>query len=1062
MEYNSKSNSMNAIRSLVLALLFMLAFPAMGFAQQISGTVTDEQGEPLIGVTVLVEKTKTGVSTDIDGKYVIAAKAGQVLSFSYVGMEPQKIKVGGKKVIDVVMKQNAENLDEVVVVGYGKQKKSSLTGAVSAIKGDELTVAPTTQLTQMLAGKVAGISSIQTSGEPGVDQASLRIRGSVKAVAYIVDGVPRSIDEIDPNDIASLSVLKDAAATAVYGLNAAGGVIVVTTKKGNKGAPKVTYDGSVGASVNANFPEFMNGLQFMNYYNMAEMMDQLANGSITSRDQYVPKYTRQMFELVANGDPTDGYDNYDYIGKVFGTGLTHKHNISMQGGTDNHNYYASIGYLGQDGNIDNFNYNRYSMRFNLDSKIAKYWTLSMGASGFVSDRKQPGYNSGGADNGDHEAGYMSIAKQTISMHPYLAPTYNGHYTGVISNNGSSPNSPLAAIYESGYKKTNSIEVRTNVSLQFDAPWVKGLSAKISGAYDYSNSRNKNVDTPFYVQQYNKSTTDPANAFTTVPGEKGISIKVGEGSTYSQLLLGDIQLNYDNTFNGVHNVSLLALMEAREYKGNGHSAYAKDLNFAELPELGFGTMSDIGGWSNYSRQMGYVFRASYNYDSKYYAEFSGRYDGSYKFSGNTSGKRWAFFPSGSIAWRISKESFMESTNSWLTDLKVRASMGLTGDDSGSAAYAFLSTYAFGNKLYLNGTTVNSAYLNYIANPNLTWEKTRSWNVGFDATLWNGLLGVEFDAFYNYTYDILQSLGSDYPPSMGGYYTTYGNIGATDAKGIDVLVTHHNKFNVAGKPFNYSVSANVSWAKNRWIKYPDAANVPEWQKVTGTSLNATYGWVADGLYRSEEEIDNSAWFGTRPNVGDIKYVDLNGDGKIDYDDRGRIGRGLRPEITYGLTLAADWNGIDINAQFTGGAKFDVSMTGTYYNGYDDNTIWTQTFKEGGNSPLYLITNAWNLDNTDGTMPRLTTGNTGHGGDNGLASTFWFRKGDYIRLKSLQIGYTFPKKWMSVAGIEKLRVYFQGSNLFTIDDLPKGFDPESPEVNNGYYPQQRTLMGGLTLTF
>ena len=230
MEYNSKSNSMNAIRSLVLALLFMLAFPAMGFAQQISGTVTDEQGEPLIGVTVLVEKTKTGVSTDIDGKYVIAAKAGQVLSFSYVGMEPQKIKVGGKKVIDVVMKQNAENLDEVVVVGYGKQKKSSLTGAVSAIKGDELTVAPTTQLTQMLAGKVAGISSIQTSGEPGVDQASLRIRGSVKAVAYIVDGVPRSIDEIDPNDIASLSVLKDAAATAVYGLNAAGGVIVVTTK----------------------------------------------------------------------------------------------------------------------------------------------------------------------------------------------------------------------------------------------------------------------------------------------------------------------------------------------------------------------------------------------------------------------------------------------------------------------------------------------------------------------------------------------------------------------------------------------------------------------------------------------------------------------------------------------------------------------------------------------------------------------------------------------------------------------------------------------------------------
>ena len=1058
MELNSKSNSMSIVRRILVAMMFVLAIPAFGFAQKIVGTVTDEQGEPLIGATVMVEGTTTGSTTDIDGKYSVNAKKGQILTFSYVGMDTQKMKVGNAKVIDVVLKQNAANLDEVIVVGYGKQKKSSLTGAVSAIKGEELTVAPTTQLTQMLAGKVAGLSSIQTSGEPGVDQASIRIRGSVKAVTYIVDGVPRSIDEIDPNDIESLSVLKDAAATAVYGLNAAGGVIIVTTKRGGKGAPKVTYDGSVGASVNANFPKFMNGLEFMNYYNMADMMDQMANGTITDRSQYVPKYTQDMFNLVANGDPTDGYENYDYIGKVFGTGLTHKHTVSMQGGTENHNYYASVGYLNQQGNIDNFEYNRYSMRFNLDSKIAKYWTLTMGASGFVSDRRQPGYDSGGADNGSYEAGYMSIAKQTIGMHPYLAPQMDGIYTGITSSNMSNPNSPLAAIYESGWKKTNSLELRSNIALQFDVPWVKGLSAKITGAYDYTNSRNKNLDTPFYVMEYSKA----SGTFTKVLGEKGSSILVGEGSTYGQQFLGNAQINYDNTFNEVHNVSALVLMEGREYRSNGHSAYAKDLSFAELPELSYGTMSDLGGWSNRSRQMGYVFRANYNYDQKYYAEFSGRYDGSYKFSGNTSGKRWAFFPSGSVAWRISKEQFMEGTKDWLSDLKVRASMGLIGDDSGSSAYAFLSTYAFGSKIFLDNTTMNSVYLNYIANPNLTWTKTRSLNYGFDATLWNGLLAVEFDAFYNYTYDILQSLGSDYPPSMGGYYESYGNIGATDAKGIDVLVTHNHKFMLAGKPFHYSVGANVSWAKNRWIKYPDAANTPEWQKVTGTSLNATYGWVADGLFRSEEEIDNSAWFGTRPNVGDIKYVDRNGDGKIDYDDRGRIGRGLRPEITYGFTLSADWNGIDVNAQFTGGAKFDVSMTGTYYNGYDDNTIWTQSFKEGGNSPLYLVTNAWSIDNPNGTMPRLTTGNTSHGGDNGLASTFWFRKGDYLRLKSLQIGYTFPKQWMSKLSIEKLRIYFQGSNLFTIDDLPKGFDPESPEVNNGYYPQQRTLMGGLTLTF
>lgn len=1059
MNLKSKSNLQSVIRRLLAVMFLLVALPFYGIAQDvISGTVTDESGEPLIGVSVVAKGSKTGVNTDIDGKYRIQAHKGQTLEFSYVGMQSQSVNIGTKSVIDVVMKSSTENLEDVVVVGYGKQKKATITGSVSAIKGDELLQAPATQLTQLLGGKVAGISSIQTSGEPGADQASLRIRGSNNAVTYIVDGVPRPIDEIDPNDIASLSVLKDAAATAVYGLNAAGGVIIVTTKKGASGAPRVTYDGSYGISTNANFPEFMNGVQFMNYYNLADMMDQLANGTITDRSQYSPKFTEDMFKLVTNGDPTDGYDNYDYIKEVFGTGYTTKHTLSMSGGTENHTYYASLGYLGQKGNIDNFKYNRYTMRFNLESKIAKYWTLDMGASGFVTDNTTPGYSSGGADNGSSEVGYMSIAHQTIAMHPYLAPTYDGLYTGVLSNNSSNAQSPLAAIYESGNKKTNGMDIRANVSLRFDFPWVKGLSAKITGAYDYTSSTNKNLDTPFKVNLYNKE----SGTFSTVQGEKGTSILLGEGSVFSKQLLGNFQLNYDNTFNQVHNVSVLALMEGREWKTNNMAAYAKDLSFAELPELNYGTMSNIGGSSNKTRVLGYVFRASYNYDSKYFAEFSARYDGSYKFSGNTKGKRWGFFPAGSVAWRISQESFMEASRSWLTDLKIRGSVGLVGSDAGSSAYAFLSTYGTGNKVFFNGVADNSVYQLYVSNPNLTWTKTRSWNIGFDATLWNGKLGIELDAFYNYTYDILQSLGSDYPPSMGSYYPSYANLGKTDAKGIDVLVTHNNRFIVGNKPFNLSLSANVSWAKNRWLRYPDAANTPEWRKITGTSLWAVQGWLADGLYKSEEEIDNSAWFGTRPNVGDIKYVDRNGDGKIDWDDRGRIGRGLRPEVTFGFNIGANWNGIDLNAQFTGGAKFDVSMTGTYYNGYDDNTIWTQTFKEGGNSPLYLVQNAWSIDNPNGTMPRLTTNNISHGGDNGLASSFWFRKGDYLRLKSLQIGYSFPAKWMSKASIQKLRVYVEASNLFTIDNLPAGFDPESPEVNNGYYPQQRTYMGGLTLTF
>ena len=1063
----------HALRRVLLSACIVCAGSVASYAQHfVKGKVIDSDSLPLAGVAVLIEGTGTGVSTDADGNYSIEAQENSSLIFSFIGMQEQTVPVSGRSVIDVVMEPEMQSLDEIVVIGYGTAKKQSLTGAVSAIHGDELLKAPSTNVSSLLGGRLPGVSSVQTSGEPGDDQATLRIRGSRYGVTYIVDGMPRSINDIDPNDIESISVLKDGASAAVYGLQGAGGVILITTKKGDRGKTRVNYTGSVGVSMNANFPEFMDGPQFAYYYNMADMMDQFANGSITAISQYKPVFTSENVAAMLNGDPSDGWDNVNYIDKVFGTGVNQKHNVSVQGGNEDVRYFTSFGYQGQKGNIDNFTYRRYNFRSNVEANVGRNWHFTAGVSGSITDKSSPAYASGGTDADAYlgEQGWLSIAHQAIMMHPYLPETWNGEYTGTIQRNTSLPNSPLAAIYDSGYRKVKGFSLQTNVAIQYDIPWVKGLNLKVTGAYDYSTSHNKNLNTPYSVRVHSMPTSSAGWTWSQQQDPRGTAngVNLGEGQATSSQLVGQGSINYANTF-GKHNVEAMALVELRDYRSNNLLAYNKNMSFAELPELGFGEPADdpINGYSDATRSIGYVFRLKYDYDNKYLAELTGRYDGSYKFAGNVAGKRWAFFPSASVAWRISKENFMSGAT-FLDDLKIRASVGLLGNDSTVASYAFLSTYALadgnGNSYntILNGQILQALRTSVVANPNLTWENTLTYNVGVDFTMWRGMLGMEFDAFYNYTYDMLTYMGGDYPPSMGGYYSTWANYSRMESKGVELLLTHRNSFELAGRRFTYGIGFNISYAANRWLRNTDSPNTVNGRKTVGKSVDAFNVWIADGLYRSEEEIDNSAWYGSRPNVGDIKYRDLNGDGRITEDDRTLIGRSNRPQLTYGLNIDFTWMGFDFNAQFTGGALFDVSLTGTYYNGYDDNTVWTQAFKENANSPLYLVENAYSVLNPNGEFPRLTLGNQGHGGDNGLASTFWLRNGRYLRLKSAQLGYSLPRKWMKHIKVENLRIFVEGSNLFTIDGLPDGIDPESPGVNNGYYPQQRTVMGGISLTF
>ncbi|MGM9752889.1 MAG: SusC/RagA family TonB-linked outer membrane protein [Candidatus Cryptobacteroides sp.] len=1052
------------------------------FAQtKLTGTILDEGGLPLPGVMVVVVEngqdtppTTRGDVSDIDGNYTIYVNKGETIEYTFLGYTKVSRVYNGEERLDIVLKEDQMFLEDAVIVGYGQQKKSSITSAVSAIKGDELLKAPATNVSQVLAGKLPGISSVQESGEPGLDQASLRIRGSVYGVSYVVDGFPvDNINDIDPSDIESISVLKDGASAAVYGLSAAGGVIIVTTKRGEKGDAKITYNASAGASMNANFPQFLDGVQFVKYYDIARYMDMRVTGykdskgntiPVNSKEDYTPMFSEEIIELIENGDPSDGWDNVNYIDLVFGTGFNQKHNVTVQGGNDKTSYFVSGGILDQQGNIDNFSYNRYNVRANVESQIAKNLKFNFGLSGVMTERKSPAFLSGGADNGYYEAGWFSIARQTVQMHPYLPVQMDGHYTGAVQNNQGFLVSPLAAIYESGYKKTRTSEMDANASLVYNVPFIKGLSFKASGSFNYYTSYNKNLSLPYTMSQHKYDETTKQWSWVTRSDNPHISDNVsnlGEGVSFYQSMVGQLSANYANSF-GKHNVDAMLLAEWRDYRSNGLSAYAKNIPFAELPELSYGqaTNDPVGGWSDASRSEGYVFRVRYDYDEKYLAEVTGRYDGSYKFSGMDKKKRWGFFPSASLGWRLSKEEFMKDFEA-VSDLKLRASVGLLGNDSVSP-YMFMSSYDQSlNVVYPDGM-YPSFSTSGIPNTDLTWEKTQSWNVGMDLQMWEGLFGMEVDVFYNYTYDMLSWQSSSYTPSMGGYYPSVINYNSIDAKGIDILFSHRNHVDIFGKPFWYDLTASLTYSHTRWLKYKDNSNIQDYQRVVGSTYGSIMCWKADGLFRSEEEIDNSAWYGTRPNLGDIKYVDINGDGVIDNEDRGYFGLSNRPRLTYGFNVNLAWGGFDFNAQFTGGSLFNVSLTGTYYNGYDDNTIWTQTFKEGGNSPLFLVENAYSEFNPDGTFPRITLSTVNHGGDNGLASTFWLRDGTYLRLKTAQLGYSLPKKLLSNIGISALRVFVEGQNLYTWDNLPEGVDPESPEVNNGYYPQQTLVMGGFTITF
>ncbi len=1032
------------MKRLISSLIFLFVCAGIISAQTtLKGRVTDNTGNPLPGVSVIIQGTSVGTYSESDGSYALTVPAANrknaVIEFIYMGFKTERIPLADKSNLNVTLTEDAAKLDEIVVVGYGTQKRASVTGSVSQISGKELLKAPVGNITNLLGGRITGVTALQQSGQPGGDAASIIVRGS--GAKYIVDGVQRSMAELDPNEIETISVLKDASSAAVYGLDA-NAVVIITTKRGTSKDAKISYSGSYGISTNAVMLKLLDGPGYAYWYNKAREMD----GD-------TPIFNQTHIDLMLNNDPTDGWGNTNWYKETFGVGTSASHNINSSGGNDRVKYFTSLGVYDQSGNVRGFSYRRYNLRSNIDAKVAKNLTLAFDLSARMEDRLTPGYGSNPDD-------WNNVPQQAMRAHPYVPMYISG--IPVSTRTASSYVSPIAASDLTGYKKNKTTNLLSNFTLKYDVPGIKGLNVKFLGAFDMSYYTSKAFSTPYQTYVATAPTASTTNiSYSLVTDARGTTASLVEGLSLNTNITTNTSINYANKF-GDHSISGILLAETYQGDANNFGAYGYGFDFYELDELSYAnlaTKTTVSGGSSQSRKAGFLARVNYDYKDKYLAEVSCRYDGSYLFGGMVPGKRWSPFPAASIGWRISNEDWFHKALPFVSNLKLRASVGLTGT-SGISPYQYLNTLSIlENSAVIGGVTVNGLITSNPANINLTWAKSLQYNAGFETTMWNGLLSAEFDVFYKYMYDILSSVSATFPDSFGGFYYSLENKNKQDHKGFEFSLTHSYKVG----DFKYSVGFNGSYTKRRWLRYSDSENTPDYLKLTGKEVGAQVGFIDLGLFQSEEDIANSALIPGKPvKVGDVKYLDRNGDGKITYEqDRGYIGKSAYPKFTAGLTLNGEWKGIDVSMLFQAGLGRDVALTGVYSSGVMDNTSMTRPFYHGGNSPVYLLENSWREDNKNAEFPRLSL--VPASSNNAYSSTYWYRNGDYVRLKSTQIGYSIPQKWVRKAGFDKVRIYAEGQNLITISQLTKyNIDPEQPGVSNGYYPQQRVISMGINLTF
>ena len=999
-------------------------------AKTVKGTIVDQTGEPVIGANIVEKGTTNGTISDGNGQFTLnLQQKNPVLVVSYIGFSTKEVPVGNASSLNIKLSEDTESLDEVVVVGYGVQKRASVTGSVASIQSKDIATVKTPNVSNALAGKLPGLRAVQRSGAPGDDNASIDIRGFGSALV-IVDGVERDFRQLDANDIESISILKDASA-AVYGFKGANGVILVTTKKGETGKPKITYNGYVGLQNITRYPEYYNGYEYATLYNEAQQ-----NIGVTA------PYSADDLERFKRGEGTTDWYN-EVIRK---SAPSTYHNLSVSGGAEKVKYFFSLGFTDQEGIYRSgaFNYQKYNVRSNISAEIVKGFTVDLQLSGRLDTRNKP-----------YEAEPLS---RSIQMAKPVFPIYANNNESYWSNPGDKGNPVhLADIDNVGYDRRDQREFNGSITLNWQVPWVKGLAAKALLSYDYNNKYSRKWYKEYYEYQYNA-----AKESYDVTGSHTISELTTQSDNYFKPN-GQVSLNYKNTF-GKHDVGALVLWEFYNDRTDWVKAY-RQFTVGAIDQMGAGDKTNISndGNAKVSAHTGLVGRVNYAYASKYLAEVSFRYDGSYKFNPD---KRWGFFPAVSLGWRVSEEGFFKEALPMFDNFKLRGSYGKVGDEGDFAAYQYLTgyTYPSGNYVLGSGGLSNGAKDKGMPNLNLTWYESTTANVGFEASALSGLISAEFDYFIRKRDGLLATRLLTLPTTFG-QSLPQENLNSDKTQGFEIVLGHHNKIgNVT-----YDVKANFSTTRNynRHIERAASSNMYDnWRNNSNDRYkDISWGKQVIGQFQSYEEILNAPIQDNNGNKslmpGDLRFEDWNNDGIIDGKDDQPIGHGNTPRMYYGLNLNAEYKGFDITLFFQGAAGHEVFTGGDFMSPFiqqglgNGTTLWLDHWRREDPSDM---NSAW----IPGEMPALRP--TGFSA-NETNNTWTMQKASYLRLKTVEIGYTFPKRWMSRAGIENLRVYVNGFNTLTFtgrESFMKYMDPENSAGDFRYYPQMKTFNFGVNLTF